>query len=403
MVEVQNDAYRRAMDLLLGLSVVNLLASLLTLWLIFKMKQYNGYMYMVLSMTLAQAAFDANLFLFESKNEDSQLANIFFGVWCGTAAALWSLIICVVTTYIISSRKYFNIEQNFRYMLIGTTLASIWNAIACVVERKENDKQAFNTFFTIFNIDRILIVVATGLSISISFIQINSYSMFSSKHNKSTSTDNAVNMLAKRLCLYPLVQIVSRLPITVYQLVYDEPLRAFAFHVCPDSCPTSSQKTWFFLSVIFTPAGGAGNFLAFLAVQPNARALLWNLICYATTKTPEMREQSYIDDEQLSEDAWRDTKDTRTSSLYEIEGGELPVSGVEGMKGMTGYSNQPPESRHRKFEDFTEKDLAEMDEEELVRQIASHPHRRQSAKSSLQDVVSKVQLELSMNPVHEQN
>ena len=45
----------------------------------------------------------------------------------------------------------------------------------------------------------------------------------------------------------------------------------------------------------------------------------------------------------------------------------------------------------------------EKDVMELVRQITSHPHRRQSARSSLQDVVSKVQLELSMNPVHEQN
>ena len=103
--------FNNAMDAWVPLAAINLIASLWTLYLIFKMKKYNGYINMIVSMTLAQGVYDASLFMFKLSSKGWQSTQLFLGIFCGTAAAVWSLVICVVMTYIIASRKYFDIDQ----------------------------------------------------------------------------------------------------------------------------------------------------------------------------------------------------------------------------------------------------------------------------------------------------
>lgn len=134
------------MDAWVPLAAINLIASLWTLYLIFKMKKYNGYINMIVSMTLAQGVYDASLFMFKLSSKGWQSTQLFLGIFCGTAAAVWSLVICVVMTYIIASRKYFDIEKNFRKIFFGVTAFSSIDAISCLITYLHGDTSTLSLF-----------------------------------------------------------------------------------------------------------------------------------------------------------------------------------------------------------------------------------------------------------------
>ena len=217
-----------------------------------------------------------------------------------------------------------------------------------------------------------MIIILTIISIVVAVFQLRQFGM-SSNENSGSSQKNPVTVLAMRLCLYPLVQLISRLPITVYQLSYAEPLRNFAF----DTSISSAKRFWFYASVVFTPSGGIGNFLAFLLVQPNART---QVACFTSLK---MVGDTNTKQNVEPRESWRDSYG---DSLYEEEVGEerdmakppsfsantSPRSEMEGGGGGGGGGDN--------YNNALDLDYAEMDEEELVRQIAHHPQRRQSAR-----------------------
>ena len=178
--------------------------------------------------------------------------------------AMWSLVIACVMTYIIVSKKYYNIEINFKYLVSAVTLFSVTDAIVCLIYFVNDDAAKFKIAFRAFNGIRIAIIVLTVVFICYTFYSI---SMFQGNTISKKKKQNPVNILTRRLCYYPLVQFLSRFPVTIYQIAYAQPVENYAFV----SHPTEFQSFWFYLSTVFIPAGGLGNFVAFLAVQPDAR------------------------------------------------------------------------------------------------------------------------------------
>lgn len=237
-------------------AAVNVVASLLTLYLIYKLKKYNGYMLMIFSMTMAQLSYDASLFMFNIKTDLSYYIQSFLGIFCGTASAIWSLVISLVLTYIVVTRKYIDIGFNFPTYFIIVTLLSLFIAISNVWTIINGDKELFAIFFNIFNYTRILIIV-----INILTILYTSYLLFKTKHSSYNRHNRSpLFILVTRLCLYPLVQFISRAPITIYQLSYKYPLFQYAYQ----TNPTNIESFFFIFSVITCPSAGLGNFIAFL-------------------------------------------------------------------------------------------------------------------------------------------
>jgi hypothetical protein len=187
-------------------AAVNVIASILTLYLIYKLKKYNGYMLMIFSMTMAQLSYDTSLFMFNIKTDLSYYIQSFLGIFCGTAAALWSLVISIVLTYIVIRRKYVDIGLNFPIYFIIVTLFSLFIAISCVWTIINGDTDLFSIFFNIFNYTRISIIVINVLS-----ILYTSLILYQTKHHDYNNNNRSPTfILVSRLCLYPIVQLISR-------------------------------------------------------------------------------------------------------------------------------------------------------------------------------------------------
>jgi len=357
------------------LGMVNTLGSILTLMLIYKLNKVNGYMRMVVAMTLSQTAFDIGLLLFNTSVLEWQYTQLFLGIFCGTATGLWSLVIVFVMVYVIKSRKYFDVDGNFNLIFLVVTVSNLVFSIACLVSYIHY-KQTFASLFAAFNMIRVAIIVLTSAFIAIAVYELR---------NAGIDNQSPVKILARRLCLYPLVQLVSRLPITVYQFHYGKPLREFGFTMNA----SGTQKFWFIASVVFTPSAGLGNLVAFLNVQPDAYELLRSYfpclrkvkalhansrraskrfggentsVCEADFAAGDYGVNPMFEHEQHMDMGMRE------SSLCDVP--DAIISSKAGGIGGLGASFSLPSSIDYEFVEFHE-----MDEEELVKQIAQHPNR----------------------------
>lgn len=189
-------------------TVINVLASIVILLLIIKMKKYNGYMLMLASMTVAELLYDSSLFLFNFHSTMSYKLQIFLGIFAGTATSLWSLVFSFVLSYIIFSKKYIDIGLYFPIFSVIVLVLSIWDAISCLIY--VNDMYTFPKLFLAFNIYRMSFLLINFIVLMYVFI-----SLILTKKTEDGIEDGEKKMsplflLAKRLCVYPIVQLVSR-------------------------------------------------------------------------------------------------------------------------------------------------------------------------------------------------
>lgn len=357
------------------LGVINACGSIMTLMLIYKLKKVNGYMKMVLAMTVSQAVYDIALLMFDTNILFWQYTQLFLGIFCGTMTGMWSLVIVFVMVYIIASRSYFDVDSKFKWMLATITISCLAFTIACTATYIDKNP-AFLGLFEAFNVIRVLIIVVTTICVLVAVYQLRD--MFDQK--------SPVRILVKRLTWYPLVQLMSRLPITVYQLYYATPLREFAFVVQP----SGPQKFWFMSSVIFTGSGGLGNLVAFLNVQPDASVLVWSYLpcCKKEKATHGMPNKLAVGRNSMQDvditasvhegnsPMFPPPSDSRPSSLYSVNDAEAGM-GLPDVPGAAkaSVSGLGREGDDRDGNSDYEVDYDDLDEEELVKQIANHPLR----------------------------
>lgn len=234
------------------------------------MKKSNGYIMMIAAMTAAQLIYDSSIFLFNNPAGDYLYAQVFLGISAGTATAFWSLTIGCVLTYVIVSRKYYDIEIHFPKMFFSILIASCLLGAVNMMYLMQGNLERFAEAFEAFNYVRITIILLNIIIIVYAWYYIQS--IVTSK----TRAKNPIHILARRLIMYPVVQIISRLPVTIYQLSFHESLESYA----KDDDPSTIKTFWFFFSTITVPSAGIGNFLVFLIVQPEAKSIVKHFIRY---------------------------------------------------------------------------------------------------------------------------
>ncbi len=182
--------FKQAMVTFTVLSVVNLVASLSTLWLIIALKKINGYMKMIIAMTLAQSAFDGSLVIFNTDVLFFQYTQLFLGAFCGTATGIWSLVLVSVMVYIVISKRYFDVSARFWLLCACVTGFSLALGLALLITFIHK-MPSFTPIFAAFNTIRVLIIGLTAAAILLAAWQLRD--VFDAK--------NPVRILAKRLCL----------------------------------------------------------------------------------------------------------------------------------------------------------------------------------------------------------
>src|SRR5690242_2610603 len=92
-----------------SIGTISLTCSLTTLFLIYRMKQWNGYMLMLTSLVCCQIPYDIGHMLEIGDSYSACLATKFFNYVSGLSVAFWTNIISYIVLYVTLQSRSFNI------------------------------------------------------------------------------------------------------------------------------------------------------------------------------------------------------------------------------------------------------------------------------------------------------
>ena len=254
--------------------IINTLASLLTLYVIYWLPKsyHNGYLTMILIMTISQTFYDTSLFFYSAPEGapgyfDLLDTSFYLGILFGINSSFWTCIISGVTSYVIWTRKYVAVQSNIIYFIIVNFILSFVIATSFIVPYVRHEEYAVTVTFGIYNYARLLIIIFDMLAINLIFIVLKSLQQKNmANKGEIDSSYYPMYILAKRLMLYPLVQTISRIPVTIYQLHYNETVSQYPTGPHPDTFKTALL----FIGFWCTPLSGLGNCIVFFAMQKGA-------------------------------------------------------------------------------------------------------------------------------------
>ena len=90
-----------AVALAVGCATVSLLASLLTLYLIRRLAKWNGYIQLVVSLTVCQIIYDISFFFLPLTATWGRYFYVCLNTFGGLTSSLWSNVIIMVTARIV--------------------------------------------------------------------------------------------------------------------------------------------------------------------------------------------------------------------------------------------------------------------------------------------------------------
>jgi hypothetical protein len=370
-------------------SAVNAAASLVILGLVHGLRlRLRGYVLLIYSMTLCQAIFDGGLMmLFECKQTDEDcLDTCFFVVSAaGVASQGWSLFIAASVAYIVSTRKRLDIDKFYVPMALIVIVSSIVvGGIRLAAATKPGFAITVRESIYIYDAIRYIEILVNLFAVLVIFLHLRGM-VFDERES------NPIWVLARKLLLYPLAQLLSRIGSTQYEDVY-----SVSF---PQDSDGWSKKSWqAVIYSILTPLGGLLSLLIFLRVQPGAWRLFRALICCRRVPADDASRKSNASANRLSsssipqdvdeEDAAMNNEGmdrdwASAASLSSLHGSRFLASPETSLS--TVFSAQRP-SLHAPLR------LADLSEEQLVEVIAqgspSHQHSiiiKSSSALSLQD------------------
>ena len=189
----------------------------------------------------------------------------------------------------------------------------------------------------------IIRLTSIGINFVVYFITARNLGLYSGRGK--LPRDHPLVILTSRLKWYPIVQMITRLWPSIYELTYGNALDHASF-----STGNASSDAEIISYGILLPSAGIGFFLVFLAVQPLARAHWSELCCNRKVKEPT------------------DVYDR--SSVCSVN----PLSENDTFRGSTSDRHPSVTNSNNTFSRL------EMDEDELIHEINSE-HRSARALS----------------------
>jgi len=245
---------------------VSLLCSTLTLVLIAATPKFTGYLGIIASLSAAQCLYDLSFLVYSTDGSiGGRGIQTFLSYFGGLSSSLWTNILSLLLVVIIRWGQQYNVKKNFLKMFAVVMLPSAAIAVAALASKNPD------IFWVSFYIRIWSILFNVVCYIAILLKIRNSFALTTS----SSTMSMAIRVLASRLKYYSLVQIFTRTPEIVYELVYNS--RGYS---TPDNSWGTSRWAAFFVEAILTPAGGTGFCLIFLVMQPTAWSTLLKLTKY---------------------------------------------------------------------------------------------------------------------------
>ena len=259
-----------ALTVFIVIVIINILASVITLILMIRMWKFgslkvNLYVKCVMLMTICQLLYDASLipiiFTCAASTERrvcTGISSIGFSVG-GSGAAIWSIIILASAVYTIEwQRKPSSHDQKKIFVVVTLILIGYGIPYYIAGYNAASDIVAFGDYLVAFNYLRLALIGVSFLFMARMF-----YLLYQKTLQKERF-DSPLYHLCRKLIFYPIVQCVTRLGTTPYDILYHS-----TFSLFPENAG-SLQTFLCYLEVVLAPSAGMGAFFVFLYMQTGA-------------------------------------------------------------------------------------------------------------------------------------
>jgi hypothetical protein len=248
---------------LLSCAALSVTCSLLTLWTIFRIKRWNGYIHMIVNLALAQMMYDLSMVLVPF--DDSTVTVVYVGWRCifGLAATFWTNIISCVIAYAVWYRRAFEVAKSFKqfYGLVYIPSIIVGSMVAVSIVK--------NGFLVWAGTYYSLRVISIVINIIIYFILSAKLVYRNRDLRKSTihKCADPLEALVTRFKYYPFVQVISRVAVAFHELTY-------GYSYSYDHPISTARTLSLYLYVVTLPSLGLLYFIVFLSASPGAAITL---------------------------------------------------------------------------------------------------------------------------------
>jgi hypothetical protein len=242
-------------------SAISALCSILTLWVIYRLQKLNGYIFVIINLTVSQLFYDISILMVPSKGRTIEVIYVTIRSICGLSTTFWTNVISSVILYTVYHRKVYNVNSHkgiisllviIPAVVIGGTIGLSFSI--------DDTSEAFTTTSDIYYWIRIGSIVFNMI------IYVILSAMLFRRNRGSTPQEKAkdpVRVIANRMKYYPIVQVITRLGVAWYEYKYGH-----NYSYSPDI--STSEKIALFLYVTTLPAAGLGYFVIFMSMSPGA-------------------------------------------------------------------------------------------------------------------------------------
>lgn len=364
-----------------SIASLSLLCSLLTIFLIYVMKKWNGYSIMIVNLSLAQSIYDVSIIMSCGSGDDFFTAERFLRYFSGSAASLWTNVILLVVAYVVYKLQIFDVKKNFLQILIVIVISP---ALTVSVLQLKFPQIMLYFWFRIASIAlNIFVYLAVQRKLRLMSTlrpdwSINGWKDWwrgKSRYRTESSNElkrDPIRLLAHRLKYYPMVQILSRVGVAWFEFITHTDGFTYAYSI---HAPVKDQVA-FFLYSFTQPSAGIGFFIVFLWVSPGASAKIqstilklcpWLSCCLLSSNNASLNISQNISIDYGISGNPMIKENAATGSLGSLSSNTQVDS---------GHSLEISSARRDDFTDFTS-----FDEEQLASAITARYRSVQSVKS----------------------
>jgi len=289
--------------LLVVSAFLSFLCSLLTLRLIYVMKTWNGYILLIVSLSLAQLLYDLGFLLIPLVS----LVNItglltFISCFAGLMASFWTNVISLIVLYIVLRLSTVDIIKNYVYFALPIITVTLILAILDIFYT-----EAINILYFALRAISIVVNIFVYVAVRWKLSRMSSYRTDDIAIPRKKR--DPIFCLAERLKYYPLAQIGCRIGSCIWELAYGHFRNNYSM---PLPLNTKGQICLYFY-VATNPLAGVFFFLIFLRLQPAAKSFFWCnwwrlILCHDKSKLDQSALISLYEKKQLMPRSASETK-----------------------------------------------------------------------------------------------
>lgn len=265
------DLQNYSIVVLVANGVISLFFSLLTLWLIYSMKKRNGYLLLIVQLTIAQAIYDISIVMIAGPIE-VYLTYTGLRTISGLASTLWTNVISFVVLYVVWYLRVYDIQGNI-YLLSSIVMIpsiSIGLSIPLVISNLSALSIA-SYFYSYFRWASIVFNVVVYLVLTLKL----KARRFKRSRLLGPEGIDPIEVLTHRMKYYPIVQVITRGGSLWYESQYGYGYSYFL-------STSTEYRVSVMVYAICLPVAGIGYFLIFVLLCPGASTRLYNTFASLT-------------------------------------------------------------------------------------------------------------------------